>query len=263
MTMARSEDCGPVSISGSRADGRFGGLHSLKKLLLDCCAALLSQGTSGPREKLSVLIAAFRSGHGIAAGSSIVLIRWIGRAALVGSAARARPCGHAFLVLRFLPGRTGIDGSVIGRAGCSLALSRRKQRGAEERRNDKSRDCKFGSHQKYLRSVAGPAQRSGGELVPARGKHFEKNHSTNFFWRSPREHQFILVIAARTSSHLTNIRHLPNISFAQSDSMVCAHQCATNVEQDLTGGWANVRDSYQESPMSKMRRNDVVADRRA
>jgi hypothetical protein len=200
--MARSEDCGPLSISGSRADGRFGGLHSLNKLLLDCWAALLSQGTSGPREKLSVLIAAFRSGHGIAAGSSIVLIRWIGRAALVGSAARARPCGHAFLMLHFLPGRTGIDGSVIGRAGCSLALSRRKQRGAEERRNDKSRDCKFGSHQKYLRSVAGPAQRSGGELVPARGKHFEKiiplisfgdrRANINLFWWLPREHRHIL-----------------------------------------------------------------------
>jgi hypothetical protein len=31
-----------------------------------------------------------------------------------------------------------------------LILSRRNERRAEQRRHDKSRDCKFGSHQKYL-----------------------------------------------------------------------------------------------------------------
>jgi hypothetical protein len=37
-----------------------------------------------------------------------------------------------------------------------LALSRRNERRAEERRNDKSRDdCRFGSHQRYLRGVTG------------------------------------------------------------------------------------------------------------
>ena len=55
-------------------------------------------------------------------------------------------------MLRFLAGgRAGTDGTVIGRAGRGLTLSRRNQRRAEQRRNDKRRDCKFGSHQGCLR----------------------------------------------------------------------------------------------------------------
>src|SRR5712675_1601162 len=45
----------------------------------------------------------------------------------------------------------GTDVSFTGRAGRGLALSRRNKRRAEERRNDKGRDCKFGSHQKSPR----------------------------------------------------------------------------------------------------------------
>jgi hypothetical protein len=59
-------------------------------------------------------------------------------------------------MLRFLAtGSAGTDGSCTGRAGRGLVLSRRNERRAEERRYDKSRDCKFGSHEKRLRRVAG------------------------------------------------------------------------------------------------------------
>jgi hypothetical protein len=53
-----------------------------------------------------------------------------------------------------------------------------------------------------------PAQTSCDELVPTHRKHSEKLFFNNFS-----------VIAARTSSHFTNIRHLPNIPFAQSASI--------------------------------------------
>ena len=46
---------------------------------------------------------------------------------------RARPCGHAFFMLRFLAGgRAGTDGTIIGRAGRGLGLSRRNERRAEQ-----------------------------------------------------------------------------------------------------------------------------------
>ena len=97
---------------------------------------------------MSIFAAAFRSSHGVGAGTSVVLIRWSRRAASVGPVARARPCGHAFFMLRFLGRRSaGTDISFTGRAGRGLILSRRNKRRAEERRSDKSRDCKFGSHQ--------------------------------------------------------------------------------------------------------------------
>jgi hypothetical protein len=102
--------------------------------------------------------AAFRSSHVIGAGNSVVLIRRIRRAAFVGAAARARSCRHALSCCVFLPGGAGTDGSVIGHAGRGLALSRRNERRAKERRNDKSRDCKFGSHQKCLHGVTEPLQ---------------------------------------------------------------------------------------------------------
>ena len=117
-----------------------------------------------PLKKSLVLAAAFRSSHVIGAGTSVALIRWIRHAAFVGPAARARSCRHALFMLRFLArGSAGTDGSVIGHAGGGLALSRRNERRAEERRNDKSRDCKFGSHQKYLHGFTEPLQTSTGE----------------------------------------------------------------------------------------------------
>jgi hypothetical protein len=66
--------------------------------------------------------------------------------ALSRSDARGRPRGRT--LLRFLAGSAGTDGSFIGRAGRGLVLSGRNERRAEERRNDKSRDRKFGSHKK-------------------------------------------------------------------------------------------------------------------
>ena len=100
---------------------------------------------------MSISATAFRSSHGIGPGTSVVLSRWIRRAAFVDPAARGRPCGRT--LLRFLAGSAGTDGSFIGRAGRGLVLSRRNERRAEERRNDKSRDCKFGSHKEGLPKV--------------------------------------------------------------------------------------------------------------
>src|SRR5260370_13543922 len=101
---------------------------------------------------LTTLAAAFRSSQVIGAGTTVALTGWIRRAAFFGTATRARPCGHAFFMFRFLPrGSAGTDVSFTGRAGRGLVLSRRNKRRAEERRNDKSRDCKFGSHQKTPR----------------------------------------------------------------------------------------------------------------
>ena len=100
---------------------------------------------------MSISATAFWSSHGVGPGTSVVLIRWIRRAAFVGPAARGRPCGRT--LLRFLAGSAGTDGSIIGRAGRGLALSRRNERRAEERRNDKNSDCKFGSHKEGLPKV--------------------------------------------------------------------------------------------------------------
>src|ERR1700733_420047 len=110
---------------------------------------------------MSISATAFRSSHGIGPGTSVVLSRWIRRAAFVDPAARGRPCGRT--LLRFLAGSAGTDSSIIGRAGRGLALSRRNERRAEERRNDKNGDCKFGSHQKYLHGFTEPLQTSTGE----------------------------------------------------------------------------------------------------
>ena len=55
--------------------------------------------------------------------------------------------------------------------GAGATLSRRNERRAKDRRNNKSRDCKFGSHQKCLRRVTASLQTSADDLVPARGKH--------------------------------------------------------------------------------------------
>ena len=100
---------------------------------------------------MSISATAFRRSHGIGPGTSVVLSRWIRRAAFVGPAAHGRPRGRTLLC--FLAGSAGTDGFFIGRAGRGLVLSRRNERGAEERRNDKSRDCKFGSHKEGLPKV--------------------------------------------------------------------------------------------------------------
>lgn len=101
---------------------------------------------------MSISATAFRSSRGIRPGSSVVLSRWIRHSAFVGPAARGRPCGRT--LLRFLAGGSAwTDGSFIGRAGRGLVLSRRNERGAEERRNDKNWDCKFGSHKEGLPEV--------------------------------------------------------------------------------------------------------------
>src|SRR4030088_2764792 len=101
---------------------------------------------------MSILAGIFLTNTALSLGIHVALTRWIRRVAFVGTAARARPCGHAFFMFRFLArGSAGTDVSFTGRAGRGLALSRRNKRRAEERRHDKSRDRKFRSHQKILR----------------------------------------------------------------------------------------------------------------
>src|SRR5258705_11855866 len=77
----------------------------------------------------------------------------------------------------FLPEVAPTDVSFTGRAGRVLALSRRNKRRAEERRNDKSRDCKFGSHQK-VSWVTGDGVQTLGRRLSSGGRH----HSANFIF---------------------------------------------------------------------------------
>src|SRR5258707_13612722 len=103
---------------------------------------------------MSIFATAWGRSHGTGPGSSVVLVRWIRRVAFLGTAARARPCGHTFFMFRFLArGSAGTDVSFTRRAGRGLALSRRNKRRAKERRNNKSRDCKFGSHKEDLPKI--------------------------------------------------------------------------------------------------------------
>jgi hypothetical protein len=123
---------------------------SLKVRPRDCSGAFALEGTT--HERMSILAAAFRTSTALGVGINVALTRWIRRVAFVGTAALARPCSHAFFMFRFLArGSAGTDVPFTGRAGRGLALSRRNKRRAEERRNDKGRDCKFGSHQKSPR----------------------------------------------------------------------------------------------------------------
>jgi hypothetical protein len=180
-------------------------LTSLKSKNPGLLRGVCSRRQVAPEKNVSIFAAAFRSSHVIGAGTSVALIRWIRRAAFVGPAARARPCGHAFFMLRFLAGSAGTDGSLTGRAGLGLVLGRRNQRRTEQRRNDKSRDCKFGSHQECLHGVTGFVQTSAGDLVP-----LPDQHCANFIFQGTRSWPL------RNSRHLTNIRHVPNTGFAQS-----------------------------------------------
>ena len=63
---------------------------------------LCSRKVHSAFEGMSIFAAAFRSSHGIGPGTSVVLSRWVRRAAFVGPAARALTCGHAFFMFRFL-----------------------------------------------------------------------------------------------------------------------------------------------------------------
>src|SRR5882762_7224599 len=68
-------------------------------------------------ERMSVLLAAFRSSHVVGVGTSIVLIRWSRSAAFDGPAVLARPGSHAFFMFRFLArGSAGTDVSFTGGA---------------------------------------------------------------------------------------------------------------------------------------------------
>jgi hypothetical protein len=90
-------------------------------------------------ERMSISATAFRRSHGIGIGTTVVLIRWI-HPTFVGTTARARPGGHAFLVFRFLGG---------GSAGTDISFTRRAGRGSSRRvTSPRERNCKFGSHQR-------------------------------------------------------------------------------------------------------------------
>lgn len=175
----------------------------------DCSGAFALEGTS-PSKRMSVFAAAFRSSHVVDAGTGVGWVRRIRRAAFVGSAACARPCGHAFFMLRFLArGGAGTNGSRTGRAGRGLVLSRCHERRAEQRRSDKSRDCKFGSHQKCL-SVG--LQDSS------------KPRQAIWFRCLTNIVQILYLQRTRSwppcnSRRLPNIRHVTNTGFAQSNSI--------------------------------------------
>ena len=161
-----------------------------------------------PLERTSIFAAAFRSSDVIVTGINVALTRWIRRVAFLGTAARARPCGRAFFMLRFLArGSAGADVSFTGRAGRGLVLSRRNERRAEERRYDKSRDCKFGSHQKTPKLVRMNPNLGHAILFRPMANIAQISYSKNSF-----------VIAALASITFPNIRHLQNIGFAQSAS---------------------------------------------
>jgi hypothetical protein len=203
------------------------------------CSGAFALELHPPLERMSVLFTAFRSSNSIVVEINVALTRWVRRVAFVGTAARARPGGHAFFMFRFLArGSAGTDVSFIGRAGRGLVLSRRNERRAEERRNDKSRDCKFGSHQNV--SV-------GYEITPNLVQAIEFRRVAKIAQIS-----FSKTLGDRCANmrYFPNICHLPNIGFAQSDSKAIP-------------GIGNVRGPDQGPSMPKMRRNDGVADHRA
>jgi hypothetical protein len=132
-------------------------------------------------------------------------------------------------------------------------LRRRDERRAEQRRNDKSRDCKFGSHQGCLRRVTGSLQTSGTRFRSGARHTFRKFH----FQRNS------LAIVAQ------NRRHFPNIS-SPCEHRMCAKRfhwlmrldTRQSSSKNLTGGNGNVCGADQGSSMRKMRRNNGIADHR-
>lgn len=222
--------------AGRKAGGLFGRCSKAP----NCSGASCSCDVHPPRDRTSVLAAAFRSSHVIGAGTSVVCTRWSHRAAFVGTAMCARPCRHPFFMLCFLGRRSaGTDGSCTRRAGCGLGLSRRYERRAEQRRNDKRRDCKFGSHRNVSIGYTVTAN-------PRRAIQFRR--AANIAQISYSKSSF--AIAAQAFITFPNIRHVPNIGFAQS---------ASNSAFAI-GGIRSVRERYQESWLPKMRGDDGIAD---
>ena len=204
---------------------------------------LLSRATSTARESrhLLPLFSAAMLLLPVAAGTGVVWTRWT-RAAFVGPATGARSCRRPFFMLRFLAGSSaGTDGSLAGRPWRGLGLSGRDERRAEQRRNDKGRDCKSGSH----RNV------SVGYVSPNPGRAIQFRRVASIAQISYSKKSF--VIAAQAFIAFPNIRHLPNIGFSQS---------ASNSAFAI-GGIRSVRECYQQSSLSKMRRDNGIADHRA
>jgi hypothetical protein len=175
----------------------------------DCSGAFYSREAHPSREGMSVLATAHRRrSHGTGPRTSVVLTRWIHRAAFVGAATRARPCCHPFFMLRFLAGCSArANGSSTGRARRGLGLSRRNERRAEQRHNDKSRGGKFGSHQNISVGYWNPPN-LGDAIQFRRGA----NIAQISYSKSP------FASSAQAFTTFPSIRHLPNIGFAQSTS---------------------------------------------
>ena len=146
-------------------------------------------------------------------------------------------------MLRFLAGcSAGTDSSRTGRAGRGLGLRGRNERRAEEGGNDKSRDCKFGSHRKV--SV-------GYTVTPNPGVRFRSGAGRTLRKFHIAKKSF--AIAAQAFITFLNIRHVANIGFAQNESNSAF----------AIGGIRNVSQRYEESSLSKMRGHDVIAGHRA
>lgn len=255
----RSMPCSAYTSRAPRPSDFVTSFASMTKSLIGCASAsgdvrnagpgllrgLLLRKVDRPHRRMSVLAAAFRSSHVVGTGTSVVLTRWIHRAAFIGTATRARPCRHAFFMLHFLAGGSaGTDVSFAGRAGCSLGLSRRNERRAEQRRNDESRDCKFGSHQKISVGYSNHSKARACNSVPARGKQF-----ANF-------------ISEELVRDCCAIIHYFSKHPSPSDHRICAKRLHQMFVRTI-GGIGDVRGPYQESSVLKMRRDDGTADDRA
>jgi hypothetical protein len=137
-----------------------------------------------------------------------------------------------------------------------LVLSRRNERRAEERRNDKSRDCKFGSHQKCLHGFTEPLQTSTGDFVPARDEHcanfmFNRN---GFIIAAPSSVTFPTSVTFRTQDlrkavslvrslrHITKCRARPNRGDAECSRRVPRVLAAQNAEKRCHCGSSSLKD---------------------
>jgi hypothetical protein len=147
-------------------------------------------------------------------------------------------------MLRFLAGRSArADGSLTGRAGRGLGLSRRNERRAEQRRNDEGRDCKFGSHQKISVGYWNP---------PNLGHAIQ-------FRRGATLREFHIPKSPFASSAQTSITFQTSVTFRTSDLRKARPMVPLPV-----GGIRSVRGRYQgQSSLPKMRGDDGIADHRA
>jgi hypothetical protein len=205
-------------------------------------------------ERMSVFAPAFRSSHVVGAGTSGALIRWSRGTTL---AARARSCGHAFFVLLFLArGGAGTDGSFTGRAGRGLILSRRNERRTEQRRHDKGRDRKFGSHQKCLREFSRSLQ------------DFSKPRQAIWFRCVAYIAQISFSKRLVCGRRATSVTFLTSVTFRTQDlrkAVSLIFLPSTHHKRRATSdrGMRNARREFKESSLPKMRRNDVIAGHRA